>query len=329
MMLEPILVDVTRGPLTESVHRGSAAVVAADGRVIAAWGNVDQPVFPRSAIKFLQALPLVESGAADAYGVTDEELVVACASHNAEPRHLSVVRAWLERLGMSEDDLHCGPHVPREEHVAEAVFRAGLTPTRAYNNCSGKHTGFLTLAKHLGFATQGYAKAGHPVQDAVQQALADMSDVSIEHMVVANDGCGAANYALSLQATARAFAKLSDPRALGSVREAATRRLQAAILADPFMLAGSGRLCTQLIQAASGGAFVKVGAEGVYVATLPTQRLGIAVKIADGAIRAAGIAIAALMHRFGALQDRSFLVQPITNTRSEIVGHIRPAGGWL
>jgi L-asparaginase II len=329
LMHDPILVEITRGPLTESSHRGAAAVVAADGRVIAAWGDVDRPVFPRSAIKFIQALPLIESGAADVFNLSPSELAIACASHSAEPRHLDVVRHWLERLGLTEADLHCGAHAPRDEAVAEAVFRAGLQPTRAYNNCSGKHTGFLTLALHLGVATQGYAKPPHPVQDKVLSALSELSGVEIEHMATANDGCGAANYALPLQALARAFARLSDPRQLPADRAQAIGRLQSAIKADPFMVAGTDRSCTTLIQAASGGAWVKIGAEGVYVACLPAQRLGIAVKIADGAARAASVAIAALMHRFGALPDRSLMVQPIINTRSEITGHLRPAAGWL
>ncbi len=328
-MKEPILVECTRGPLTESIHRGSAAVVAADGRVIAAWGDVDRPVFPRSAIKFIQALPLIESGAADAFALSPSELGIACASHSAEPRHLEIVRKWLQRIGLSENDLYCGAHPPRDEQVAEVMYRAGLDPTRAYNNCSGKHTGFLTLALHLGEKTSGYAKPPHPVQQAVLEALSTLSDVAIEHIAVANDGCGAANYALPLQALARAFAKLSDPRALVPARAAAVMRLQSAITADPFLVAGTDRSCTTLIGAASGGAWVKIGAEGIYVACLPTQRLGIAVKIADGAPRAATVAIAALMHRFGALPNRSLMVQPIVNTRSEITGHLRPAAGWL
>ena len=328
-MIDPILVEVTRTPLSESVHRGAAVVVAADGRVIAAWGDVDRPVFPRSAIKFIQALPLIESGAADAFGVSDAELALACASHSAEPRHVAIVRDWLERIGLSEDDLHCGPHTPMDPDAAEAMFRAGIIPTRAFNNCSGKHTGFLTLAKHLDADTRGYARPPHIVQQQTIAALSELSEVQSDSFAIANDGCGAANYALPLQALARAFAKLSDPRQLSPARAAAVARLQAAILADPFLIAGTGRSCTQLIQAAKGQAWVKIGAEGVYIACLPTQRLGIAVKIADGGMRAATIAIAALLNRFGALPDRTLMVQPIVNTRSEIVGHMRPANGWL
>jgi L-asparaginase II len=185
------------------------------------------------------------------------------------------------------------------------------------------------LAKHLDADTRGYAKPPHIVQQQTIAALSELSEVQADSFAIANDGCGAANYALPLQALARAFAKLSDPRQLAPARAAAVMRLQAAVLADPFLIAGTGRSCTQLIQSAKGQAWVKIGAEGVYVACLPAQRLGIAVKIADGAMRAATIAIAALLNRFGALPDRTLMVQPIVNTRSEIVGHMRPANGWL
>lgn len=327
-MMDPVLVEVSRTPLTESVHRGAAAVVSADGRVIAAWGDVDRPVFPRSAIKFIQALPLIESGAADAFGVTDEELALACASHNGEPRHVEIARAWLARIGLTEADLHCGPHPPSEPGVARALYASGVEPTRAHNNCSGKHVGFLTTALHLGLNPQGYAKQEHPIQERVRAALGDLAGLDPDRLIIGNDGCGACNYALPLQSLARAFARLSDPRGLDPARAAAVARLSAAIRKDPFLIAGTDRACTRLITAATGETLVKVGAEGVFVATLPAQRLGIAVKIADGAARAAEIAIATLLHRFGALPDRGFLVHPLVNTRGEVVGHVRAAQGW-
>ena len=327
-MIDPVLVEVSRNPLIESVHRGAACVVASDGRVIGAWGDIDRPIFPRSAIKFIQALPLIESGAADAFNVTDEELALACASHSGEDRHVGIVRNWLTRLDLSEDDLVCGPHPPLQPGTAETLFRSGVALTRAHNNCSGKHTGFLNMALHLRVPTQGYARPEHPVQAQIRSILGELTEIESERISIGNDGCGAANFGLPLQALARAFAKLSDARALPPARQAAVERLAAAIRHDPFLIAGTDRHCMRLIEALKGGALAKIGAEGVYVAMLPTQRVGIAVKITDGAQRAAEIAISVLLHRFGVLNDRSFLVRPITNTRDEIVGHIRPASGW-
>ncbi|MGH6717678.1 MAG: asparaginase, partial [Alphaproteobacteria bacterium] len=186
----PVLAETTRGGRVESHHRGRVVVVAAGGAPVAALGDVDEPVFPRSAIKFIQALPLVETGAADDHGVTPAELALACASHSGEPLHTMAVEAWLARLGLGEADLECGPHEPVHSATAAELSRAGRVPDRRHNNCSGKHTGFLTVARRLGVPTAGYSRSEHPVQRRVAAAIRDLTDCDPDAAPVGIDGCG-------------------------------------------------------------------------------------------------------------------------------------------
>jgi len=326
--VNPVLVRAWRGAWIESVHRGAFAIADASGHILASLGDVGRKVYPRSAIKLIQALPLVEGGAAVAAGLGDIELALACASHGGEPEHVSAVEAWLKRIGCTEADLDCGPHAPSYAPAAEALVRARKIPRRVHNNCSGKHTGFLTLARHLGARLGGYDELTHPVQRRVTEALSELSGVDSAEFEIGIDGCGAPNFALPLGALATAFARVADPSALASPRREAILRLRAAIKAQPFYIAGTGRLCTRIIEA---GAEVipKTGAEGVYIASLPTLRLGLALKIDDGASLAAQCLVVALLVALGAIAKeaplaRAFLDQPITNTQGKVVGSRRP-----
>jgi len=327
----PVLVEVTRGDTVESRHRGRAVVVGAGGAVELALGDAAAPVFPRSAIKMLQALPLVESGAADACGVSAAELALSCSSHNGEDRHVAAVGAWLARLDLAERDLECGPHAPVHAASAEALVRAGRAPDRTHNNCSGKHTGFLALARRLGVPTDGYSRADHPVQRHVAEALGAMTDTDVDHAPVGIDGCGVPTWGVPLDGLARAMARIADPQGLAPARRQAIERLRAAVAAEPFMIAGSARLCTALIEATRGDVLVKTGAEGVFVAAVPRLGLGFALKIDDGASRASEVAILALLRRFGALPAgtdealRRYADPGIGNTQGRRVGAIRPA----
>ena len=327
-MDNPILVEVTRGPLVESVHRGALAMARADGTVIASLGDVERPVYPRSSLKPIQALPLVESGAAEAFGLSNEEVALACASHSGETMHTSRVAAWLRKIGCSEADLACGPHPPRYEPTWIEMVRHGYRASRVHNNCSGKHTGFLTLARHWGIATDGYEHHDHPVQRAVAKTLAELGGLKGE-LAWGIDGCAAPNFALPLAAFARALAKLGDPSALPENRVAAARRIVRAMMAHPDLVAGTGRSDTILMQAASGRAATKAGAEGFYAAIVPEAGLGIAVKIDDGAGRAAETVIAAMLDKLGVLPNltpaRALVRAPVLNTRNEVVGERRPA----
>lgn len=327
-MANPILVEVTRGELVESVHRGAVAIADASGALRFSLGDVESPVYPRSSLKPVQALPLVESGAADAFGLGDKELALACASHSGEPMHTERVAAWLAKIGCRESDLACGPHAVRYEPVAEAMIREGRKPTRLHNNCSGKHTGFLTMARHWNIATAGYERHDHPVQQAVAKALGELSGIT-EPLPWGIDGCTAPNFALPLAAFARALAKFADPSSLAESRAKAVRRLVQAMMAHPELVAGSGRSDTILMRAAKGRAATKAGAEAYYAAVIPESGLGIALKIDDGAGRGAETAIASILETLGLFGGNRAALEltqaPILNTADGIVGERRPA----
>ena len=327
-MENPILVEVTRGPLVESVHRGAVAIARADGSLLFSLGDIDAPIYPRSSLKPIQALPLVESGAADAFQLGSEEIALACASHSGEAMHTSRVAAWLKKIGCGENDLACGPQAVRYEPVWADMVRRGYGPTRIHNNCSGKHTGFLTVARHWDVSTDGYEHPDHPVQRAVSKSLADLADVPAE-FPWGVDGCTAPNFALPLAAFARALAKLADPRNLGEGRANAVRRIVQAMVAHPELVAGTGRSDTILMRGSRGRAATKAGAEAYCAAIIPEAGLGIALKIDDGAGRAAETAIAALLDKLGVLGDdgaaRALVRAPVLNTRNVVVGERRPA----
>jgi len=327
-MANPILVEVTRGDLVESVHRGAIAIANARGEIVFSLGDIDTPIFPRSSLKMVQALPLVESGAAAAFGLTSEHIALACASHSGEPMHTERVAEWLTKIGCSERDLACGAHPSRTETVAEDMIRRGEKPTRIFNNCSGKHTGFLTLCRHWDVATSGYEKHDHPVQVAVARALGELSGVDGE-LPYGIDGCVAPAFALPIAAFARALAKFTDPSTLEKPRADAMARITAAMIAHPELVAGTGRIDTVLMRAAKGRVAIKAGAEGYFAAIIPEAGLGIAMKCDDGAHRASETMLTAVLDKLGLVPDekeaREFLRAPILNTRKSIVGERRPA----
>jgi L-asparaginase II len=327
-LTNPILIEITRGGRVESVHRGTLAVARADGSLLAALGDADSVTFPRSSLKMVQALPLLESGAADAFGLSDEEIALACASHSGEPMHTERVAAWLARIGCTAEDLACGAHPSRYEPVIERMIKTGEKPTRLYNNCSGKHTGFLTVARHWDVATKGYEHHNHPVQAAVKKALGELSGITHE-IPYGIDGCAAPAFALPTSAFARVLAQFADPSAQAPPRAKAMRRIVAAMTAHPDLVAGTGRSDTVLMRAAKGRAAMKAGAEAYYAGIVPEAGLGIALKIDDGAGRAAETAIAAILDKLGLVDGdrvaRAFVVAPILNTRGAEVGERRPA----
>ncbi len=275
----PLVVELRRGPLAESVHEVHAVVVDADGSVRWAWGDPARLVHPRSAVKPIQALPLVETGAADAFGCSDVELALACASHTGEPGHIEAVESWLSRIGSSADELECGVQEGR-----------GLTAVG--NNCSGKHTGFLTVAHHLGVDPRGYIQPEHPVQRLVTAALAETTDATLDPALSGVDGCGIPVHPVPLRSLALAAARFGTPDGYWSEdRGEAARRLSAAMVAHPWFVSGTGRLTTDLLTDASGDVIVKDGAEGVQFAALPRLGLGLALKAADGHGPASGVAL--------------------------------------
>ncbi len=334
--MNPVLMEAWRGPALESAHRGRVCVVDADGATVLALGDVEARVFPRSAIKVLQALPLVASGAAARFGLSDAELALACASHNGEPEHAATAASALAKAGLDDTVLECGTHWPYLDTAVRALAAAGQTPCALHNNCSGKHAGFVCLGAHLsrggdarGFLS-GYVQPDHAVMREVGHALEATTDSPLADAPRGVDGCSIPTYALPLRALALAFARVATGVGLSPEHAAAALRLRQAIARAPFMVAGTGRFDTKVMQALGERVFCKVGAEGVYCAALPELGLGVALKMDDGNnARAAEVVMAALIERLLPLEgDHAALMASLSdvqlkNWRGTEVGRLR------
>jgi len=326
---DPVLVEVLRGSRVESRHCGAVAVCDADGGEVLALGDVSAPVFPRSAIKALQALPLVASGAADRFGLTPADIALACASHSGEPIHVKTALGMLEKCGRDAAALECGIHWPLGVEAARALAAAGEEPTALHNNCSGKHAGFVCLSCTIGAEPSGYVGPDHPVQREVKAAIEDLTKTRLGPRARAIDGCSIPTYATPLRALAHGFARFGAGHGRSPAQAAAARRIREAVAAHPVLVAGEGRFDTLVARALGQRAFAKTGAEGVYCAAFPELGLGVAIKCEDGAGRAAETAMAALIARFlplsetehAALADR--LAPTIRNWNGATVGQIR------
>lgn len=331
-MENPVLVEVMRGGTVESRHRGAVVVADGDGGLVLAIGEVERPVFPRSAVKAIQALPLVESGAADAYGFGQRELALACASHSGEPEHAALAAAMLAKAGLDEHALECGAHWPSRQEAALDLAAGGRRPSALHNNCSGKHAGFLCTCRHLGLDHRGYVAAGHGAQQAVREAMEAVTGAAHAVDACGTDGCSIPTYAVPLKSLAHGFARMATGVGLGPARAAAARRLLDACMAEPFLVAGTDRLDTRLMRAAGGRVMVKVGAEGVYCGAVPELGLGIALKCDDGAVRAAEVMVAAVLQKLlasdgGLWVAMGEMARPVlTNWNGVEVGALRPAG---
>lgn len=303
-MTNPVLVEVLRGEHVESFHRGAWAVVDAAGTVVASGGDIERPIFPRSAVKVLQALPLVASGAADHFGLDDAALALACASHGGEPEHVAVAGHVLAQLGLDERALECGAHWPGFEPAKLALARSGEEPHALHNNCSGKHAGFACLGCWLakghgqefrGFLS-GYVQPEHPVMQTVSQAIEAATGFALRDAPVGIDGCSIPTFGIPLRHLALGFARVATGLGLSADHARAAQRLRQAVARQPFMVAGTGRFDTRVMQHFGERVFCKVGAEGVYCAAFPEQGLGVALKMDDGNnARAAEVAMAALI----------------------------------
>ncbi len=322
------MIDVWRGARVESAHSGHAVICDAQGRVVEAWGNPDAVIYPRSSAKMIQALPLLDSGAGARLSAA--QLALACASHQGAAVHVETVRRWLVDLGATEADLRCGAHEPKDQATRDALIRAGDAPCQLHNNCSGKHAGFVMLARHLR-AGADYVERDHPVQRAVAACMDEVTGVASPGWGI--DGCAAPNFATTVAGLARAMAAFAAADRGGDARAGAMVRLREAMMAHPDLVAGEGRACTELMRAMDGRAAIKTGAEAVFVAILPAQGMGIALKIVDGATRAAEAAITALLIRAGVLAAdhpaaRARLGGPLRNHRGMITGHLACAPGF-
>lgn len=290
MTISVPLVEIWRADMRESLHRGHVVVYHADDGVIEVYGNSAEVIYPRSSCKILQALPLVRSGAAKRAGLNSEHLALACASHQGAAIHFDRVQAWLKNLQLDSAALRCGPQEPADIPARNALIKSDTTPCKIHNNCSGKHAGFLTLAKDLNAGPE-YHHIDHPVQLMVKDAFEDIIEEKSPGYGI--DGCSAPNHACSITGLARAMAKCA-------VSTGPEADLVQAMMTHPDLVAGETRACTELMRAAPGVA-LKTGAEAVYTAMIPSRRIGIAVKIEDGSIRASEAVIASILIKMGLL----------------------------
>jgi L-asparaginase II len=334
-MPHSITVEVTRGSLVESRHRGSVVAVDGDGQLVFSLGDIDAAVFPRSACKAMQALPLVESGAADAYGFGNKELALACSSHNGEDEHVALAASMLARAGRDVEALECGAHWSSNQKTLIHQARTIDAPTALHNNCSGKHAGFVCACCHRGIDPKGYVGYDHPLQKEIRGTMESLTGAVLGHDNCGTDGCSIPTYAVPLRGLAHGFAKMATGNGLEPLRAKASRRLFDACMAEPFYVAGTGRACTALMQIAPGRIFCKTGAEGVFCAAIPEQGISIAVKCDDGTSRAAEAMIAAALARFfekdgdihAALM--ALAVKPMHNWNGIHVGDIRASAALL
>ncbi|RVU44536.1 asparaginase [Rubrivivax rivuli] len=342
MTAHPVLAEALRGGIVESAHRGAVAVIDAGGTVHSAWGDIDRPIFPRSAVKVLQALPLVESGAAERFGLSDEELALACASHGGESFHTATAASMLAKAGVDVQALECGTHWPYHDGAIKALAAAGEQPSALNNNCSGKHAGFVCLGCLMAEGDdrraflRGYVKPEHPVMREVTAALQASTGYDLSKAAVGTDGCSIPTYAIPLRHLAHAFARVATGQGLRPGHAAAAQRLRQAVARAPQMVAGTGRLDTRLMQRLGERVFCKVGAEGVYCAALPTLGLGVAVKMDDGNnARACEVVLAALLVRLLPLGgDEAAFVHgladvPLVNWNGIEVGSLRASAELL
>ena len=335
-----VLAEVSRSGHVESWHAGAVAVWH-EQQPLLEWGDTAAPVFCRSAVKPLQALPLLERGLATKFGLQAPQLAVLCASHDGTQAHVDAVREFLRRAGIDEQRLGCGPHAPFDPAARRAMLAAGQQPERVHNNCSGKHTGFLCLARELGDPLEDYLEPGCRSQTEVQAAVGAMCGVE-PPIEVGVDGCGAPTFRLPLRALARAFSQLANPDGHSPVRRAACQQILQAAAEQPVLVAGERRLCTALLRSLPGRVFPKNGAEGVYAVALapdPDRRLcpgavGVAIKVHDGAERGYQAVAVELLRALGCWSGQvppslaAFHQPPVNNTRGVQVGEVRCVVDW-
>jgi len=315
-----MLVELHRGSVVESRHRVHAAVVDRDGLLVAHAGDPDFVTYMRSAAKPFQALPLVEDGVVQAFGLTTEDLALACASHSSEPGQVERVRGFLRRVGATPEQLLCGPHTPLSDEVARDYAARGVRLEAIHSNCSGKHTGMLGLARHHGWPTAEYTRPDHPVQRRCLAEVSRWTGVPEREIGTGTDGCGVVCFAVPLRAMARSYARL------GSGERGAVA-LVGAMVSHPQLVAGAGRPCTEMMTSNPGKLIAKVGAEGVYAALVLDQGLGVALKVEDGHGVAATLAMAAVVQELGLVRPDRLAARPVTNARGETVGRLAISGG--
>ena len=320
-----------RGDMVESFHRGSAAIVNGDDQIVEAMGNIDVPIYPRSAIKPLQAMVLVESGAVEHYGLGNREIALACASHSGQPRHVDAIRQWLRTIEVSESSLECGAQPSSHANTRIEMIRQSIEAGAIYNNCSGKHAGLITVSKFNNDRIEGYIDRSHPTQQRVLKAVEALTGEPVTTRPSALDGCGIPVVGITLRGIARAFYRLVAGRFESSRTISAATRVRDAMAQFPELVGGDGRFCSIVASASGGQVLVKVGAEGVYAGmTTKPQCLGFALKIDDGSRRAAEVAMGYLLSRHCALSTdaktalKPWFYPPVKTVAQNPAGRIQP-----
>ena len=332
--MNPILVDVMRGDYLESQHAGAVYVVDDQGSELLSIGDVNALLFPRSAIKIMQALPLVESGAAAKYNLNNRQLALACSSHNGEPLHTQTAESILQAATLSASLLECGAHMPYHKPSEYQLVRTNKAPCALHNNCSGKHAGMLAFAAHQKLDLFNYIDLEHPVQQTIADVISDLTEFEIKSAPCAKDGCSVPTWAAPLKSWAQALAKISRGKGLGESRKLSFNTLQQAVMAEPYYVAGTDRYCTNAMAKLSTPLFIKTGAEGVFCATLPEHGIGITLKCSDGSTRGAEMMLSATLKKLGLLKDEDQAVLnqmlniTLKNCNDFEVAHIKPAGFW-
>jgi L-asparaginase II len=319
-MENPVMVEATRGNFSESYHRGIAAVTDSLGHVIRSWGNIQHPIFARSALKVIQILPLIETGAADAFHLLPQHIALACSSHHGERMHMDVANGWLHRIEKSEEILECGIYTPPHGPYH--------TPTALHHPCSGKHLGFLTTALHRKEPLEGYVGREHPVQQRVEHTLSELTDADLQHAPHGIDGCGIPAFAIPLYNIALAMARFADPSHLHYPRQQAIHRILEAVVAYPEMLSGEDGFDAKIIKLTHGHVICKTGAGGVIIGIIPPLGFGICLKIEDGNPKAAELAFLAILRSLGLLDADLYEIfqprVPILSQRGKTVGFLQP-----
>lgn len=337
-MSDKPMVDILRGGIVESSHQVAAAVANVHGEVLAAWGSADLLTFLRSSAKPFQGMPLVESGAAAHFGLSEQELAIVCASHAGTDDHIEVVHSILRKIGLSEADLRCGTHTPYDAKTSKKLIRAGENPSPIRHNCSGKHAGMLVVARYLDASTSTYLESDHPVQMQILHNFAQMVSMAADDIIVGIDGCSAPNFAVPIRNAAAAYARLMDPGKFSTEKADSCRAIVKAMTAYPEMVSGEGRFDTLLMQVTSAQLLSKGGAEGFQGIGIPpnslgsgSPALGVAIKVLDGDLggRAKSVATIAMLEALGVLsigerqQLKQFDSRPIQNQSGLYVGEIR------
>ncbi|CAM3273763.1 asparaginase [Filibacter tadaridae] len=324
------LVDVVRGGNVESEHWGHIAVVDSKGNLLYSKGNPDRVTYARSSMKPLQAIPIVETGAADHFEFDPADLSLSCASHNGEDQHTNRVKNILSRLDLTTDSLKCGTHPPRWKETYEALIKADKEITPEYNNCSGKHSGMLTTAKHMNESLEDYYKLDHPVQKRILEVISDISEIPADDIEIGIDGCGVPVHGIPLKNLALSFAKMADPVSFPTKRKNAIEKITSAMMAAPEMVGGTDRFCSDFMRIEDGRMFGKAGAEGVYCIGDLETGLGIAIKIEDGNGRGVYPAAVEVLKQLDLLNEEqceqlhSYLYPDLKNARDEVIGQLRP-----